>query len=211
MPPTASAVALVIAAAGCGAPPRFHPDPERGCVDAVVAGQEDVAAAAGCSSLASLTIRTGMALDLSPLGRLHSVRGAIAIGPSVGLAEVSLPRLTTAGSIRIVANGNLGGVFLPRLEHCDRIEIEGNGAQATLSLPVLRGPIARLSIADNPALELVDLSALTEVGELAIERNPKLAMIEADALTRAASVRIERNAALSEDQIAALRAKSGAP
>ncbi len=155
----------------------FHPDPEKGCADILLAGQDDVAAAAGCRTVDSLTVRTGMALDLSPLGRLTTIKGALVVGPSVGLAEVALPRLHSAGSVRIVSNGNLHGVVFRELDHATSVEVEANSALATLSMPSLVSA-DRLSISDNAELELVDLSKLASITDLAIAKNPKLTMIE---------------------------------
>lgn len=168
---------LIAVIAACGAAPVFHPDPEKGCADVVIAGQDDVAAAAGCRAVDSLTIRTGMALELSPLGRLESVRGALSIGPTVGLSELALPRLRSAASIRIVSNGNLGRVALAGLEHATTVEVENNGALSTLLMPKLTD-VRRLSIADNRELEMLDLTSLATAFEVAITRNPKLTIIE---------------------------------
>jgi hypothetical protein len=164
--------------AACGPAHVFHKDPEAACKDVTLAGQEDVAAAAGCSAIDSLTLRTGMALDLKPLGRLTTIRKALAIGPSVGFSELTLPRLQSVGSIRIVGNGNLAGIFLPALVRVAKIEIEGNVALTTVSMPKLATVDARLAIADNAVLEMVDVSALGSAGEVAIAKNPKLSVIE---------------------------------
>lgn len=170
-----SAFALL---ACCGPAHVFHKEPEAACKDVSLAGQEDVAAAAGCATLDSLTLRTGMALDLSALGRLTTIRNALAIGPSVGFSELTLPRLQSAGSIRIVGNGNLTGIFLPQLARAGKVEVEGNVALATLSIPKLATVDGRLVITDNAVLEMLDLSGLATVGEVAIAKNPKLSVIE---------------------------------
>jgi hypothetical protein len=169
---------LLVACVACGPAHVFHKDPERGCADVSLAGQEDVAAAAGCPAIESLTIRTGMSLDLKPLARLSTIRGAIAVGPTVGVSEVALPRLREAGSIRIVGNGDLHGVFFPLLERAGAVEIEGNNKLTTISLPKLATVTGRVSIVDDPALELIDLSVLATAGEILISNNPKLSLVE---------------------------------
>jgi hypothetical protein len=169
-----SALVAVIA---CGPPHVFHKDPEKACADVTLAGQEDVAAAAGCAAVDSITLRTGMALDLEPLGRLVTIRGALAIGPSVGFSELALPRLRDVGSIKIVGNGDLHGVFLPALERTGAIEIAGNNQLTSISLPKLT-TVGPLAITDNAALEVVDLTALATVGEIRIANTPKLTIVE---------------------------------
>lgn len=191
---------FVLAIAACGAAPVFHPDPERGCGDVTLAGQDDVAAAAGCTAVDSLTIKTGMALELGPLRRLETIRGALVVGPSVGLAELSLPRLRTAGTIKLVTNGNLHGVFLPALEQTGDLEIHGNGSLTSVSLPALRDVSRRVAITSNGELELVTLTALASAGELAITDNPKLAMVDSAAAFHAARTTIERNPMLPDDR-----------
>jgi hypothetical protein len=198
--------ALVLAA--CGPPLRIHPDPETACADLSLAGQDDVAAAAGCRVVGSVSIRTGMALDLSSLRQLRTIRGTLSIGPTVGLAEVVLPRLTDVRSIRIVSNGNLTHVVLPMLATTEHVEVEGNGALSILKLSALRGS-DRISIADNDELEVLDLSALAEVRELAIHDNPKLTVIDAAALRLVHTLTLDRLPSLPDDQATHLRAVPG--
>jgi hypothetical protein len=170
--------ALFALACACGPAHVFHKDPEQACKDVTLAGQEDVAAAAGCTTVDSLALRTGLPLDLSPLGRLVTIRNALAIGPSVGFTELTLPRLQSAGAIRVVGNGNLTGVFLPQLARAAKLEVEGNSALTTISLPKLATVDGRLAVSGNAALELLDLTSLAAAGEVAIAGNPKLSVIE---------------------------------
>ncbi|MEO8701064.1 MAG: hypothetical protein ABI867_13530 [Kofleriaceae bacterium] len=192
--------------ASCGPAHVFHKEAERGCPatgELAIGGQEDVAAVAGCTALASITIRTGAALDLGPLARLETIDGDLRIGPSVGLAEVALPRLRSVrGTIRIVGNGNLHAVLLPKLERADRIEIDGNIALANLGLPALVTTTG-LAITHNADLEIVDVTALTALPALELSDNPKLVMIEGR--PKAATVRVENNAALPAELADALR------
>jgi hypothetical protein len=163
---------------GCGPGQVFHKDPEQPCKHIALAGQDDVAAAAGCSSIDSLTLRTGMALDLAPLGRLRTIRGAVVIGPSVGFVELTLPSLRSVGTVRIVGNGNLQGIFLPRLEHAASFEVDGNAALTTISVPKLALIDHKLAITGNANLEMLDLTALATAGEVVLATNPKLTVIE---------------------------------
>lgn len=162
---------------GCGPAHRFHNEPERACADVSLAGPEDVAAAAGCREVASITVRTGMALDLSPLGRLETIRGALVVGPSVGLSELALPRLRHAGAIKIVANGDLQGVYLPLLERAARFELDGNQALSTISAPRL-AEVELLAVTGNASLEVLTLTALAKAGEVRLASNPKLSLVD---------------------------------
>lgn len=171
-------MSLVWPIASCGPPLRLHPDAERGCADVVIGGQDDVAAAAGCRTVESLTIKTGMALDLKSLGRLETVKGAIVVGPSVGITEVALPRVRAAGSIQIVSNGNLQRISLPSLERATSIEIENNATLFTAAFPALL-EVGKLSIRDNGELESIDFEKLAKADDVAVSKNPKLTMIEA--------------------------------
>ncbi len=168
-------VALVIS---CGPPHVFHKDPERGCADISLAGQEDVAAAAGCRELASITLRTGMALELKALGRLEVIKGDLVVGPSVGFSELSLPRLRQAGAIKIVANGDLHGIYLPALEHVGSLEIDGNHALSSISAPKLAAVDGAFEVTDNASLEVLDVTALAKTGSTRVDGNPKLTLIE---------------------------------
>lgn len=169
-----SSVALVIA---CGPAHVFHKDPERGCADATLAGQEDVAAIAGCSAIGSITIRTGMALDLKPLARLETIRGDLVVGPSVGLSELALPRLRTVSAIKLVGNGDLHGIFLPKLERAKAIDIANNNVLTTISMPVLAAIDGKLDITSNPALEALNLAVLDKA-DFTVANNPKLTLID---------------------------------
>jgi hypothetical protein len=200
---------VCLALAACGAPPVFHPDPEKGCADVTLAGQDDVAAAAGCIAVDSLTIKTGMALELGPLRRLETIRGALVVGPTVGFAELSLPKLRTAKSIKLVGNGNLHGVFLPALERVTSIEIHGNGSLTSVSAPALR-EAKTIAITGNGELEVVTLTAVTTVAELAIDGNAKLSLLDTAALATVGTLALG-SSALPDDQVQALRAKATPP
>jgi hypothetical protein len=194
---------LLVSLVACGPPQVFHKDAERGCADAEIHGREDVAAYAGCSALASLSIQTGAALELAPLGRLERVDGDVVVGPSVGLAELALPRLAEVrGALRVVANGDLHAVILKRLARAGRIEIDTDNALTSIVLPSLT-TTNTLSITSNPELELVDVGALATLPELAISGNPKLVTIEGT--PAAAKARVDNNKLLPEDVADRLR------
>jgi hypothetical protein len=173
-----------------------------------LAGQENVAAIAGCKSIGGLVIRTGAQLQLGPLRRLELIQGDLVVGPTVGLDEVALKELRdVTGTIRVVSNGNLHAIFLPQLRRAGRIEIDSNVAMTTISLPQLETVAGSLVITHDAELELVELSSLTTVGqELVLADNPKLVLVEAGKLAGAGSVRIESNALLPADQVSVLRA-----
>ncbi len=162
----------------CGPPHVFHKDPERACADITLAGQEDVAAAAGCRELGSITLRTGMALDLKPLGRLEIIKGDLVVGPSVGVSELSLPRLRRAGAIKIVANGDLHGIYLPALEHAASFEVDGNHALSSVSAPKLAAIDGAFAVTGNASLEVLDVTALATTGSTRVDDNPKLTLID---------------------------------
>jgi len=199
-----SSLALVLVACGSSAP---HGEPTRACPTGavVLAGQDDVAALAGCASVESLAIRTGEALVLAPLASLTKVARDIAIGPSVGLSELGLANLReVGGTLKIAGNANLHGVFLPQLVRAGGFDIGGNVALTTVSMPRLETTGA-LALVDNAELELVDLSQLGSVeGALAIADNPRLVLVDSPKLQRAGSVRLAGNKILPDEQVAAL-------
>ncbi len=207
-------IPLVLAA--CGPAATVHPTPvATGCpagARVTLAGQDDIAALAGCTAIGGMTIRTGTALQLAPLRRLELIEGDLLIGPSVGLQEVALHQLReVTGKIRVVANNNLHAIFLPQLRRAGQIEIDGNVALTTISMPKLETVTGSLVITHDAELELVELSSLTRVGqELLLIDNPHLVLIEAGKLTGAGSVRVESNALLPVDQADALRATAPA-
>ena len=197
---------LVIFVAACGSSAK--PATPRACPTGAVtlAGQDDVAAVAGCASLASVAIRTGEELDLSPLEGLERIVGDLAVGPSVGLGELSLRGLReVGGTIKIAGNANLHGVFLPVLVRAGGFDIGGNVALTTVSLPRVESTGA-LSVTDNAGLELLDVTKLGQVDrELALVDNGRLVLVDAPALQRAGSVRVEGNKILPDEQVQALR------
>lgn len=209
-----AAAVMAAALAACGAPRAGPGEPARCPAGAVwLGGPEHVEGLAGCPRAGAVTIRTGAALDLGPLGALEVIDGDLAIGPSVGLADAMLPALReVGGALRVVGNGDLRALRLPRLERAGRVSIEGNSALAHLALPALREVGGTLEVMGNPDLELLDAGALEAVGgALAIEGNASLVLIEAARLVRAGDVRVANNRLLPDDVARALLAKKPVP
>lgn len=176
----------------------------------VIAEQKDVDQLAACTALSSVTIRTGASINLGGLRALETITGDLAVGPTVGLDEVSLPELReVGGTVRITSNGSLHGVFLARLETAGRFEIESNASLTSIAMPRLVTSRGSLVIAQNGSLELIDLSELATVGkDLVIADNPLLTLIEAGKVTQVMEIRIERNRGLHPDQVDGVRAKA---
>jgi hypothetical protein len=175
----------------------------------VLAGEDDVFAAAGCLTIQSLTVRTGASLDLSALSKLHVILGDLRIGPTVGLVELRLPELHSAGSITIAGNHDVHGVFLPKLVTAGSVTVEGNVAMTTLSMPRLAKVGEALTIRSNGDLEIIELSSLESVGgELTVVDHPDLALLELGKLERAASVKLENTGGLDAQILDAVRSKA---
>ncbi|HET9625105.1 MAG TPA: hypothetical protein VFP84_27245 [Kofleriaceae bacterium] len=168
--------------AACGAPAPAAPVAPA-CGDVVIGDQADVARAAGCVALRSLTIRSGAALDLAPLAGLREVTGDVVVGPTVGMEDLSLTGLrTVGGALRVVGNGLAQGIFLRQLERAGAITIDGNPAITTIALPRLT-TAAALRVTDNASLELLDLAALTTLGAaLVVTGAPRLSVLDAPGL-----------------------------
>ena len=172
-------------------------------------GQDDVAAAAGCLTIASMSIRTGAPLDLTPLTKLHVILGELVVGPSVGFEDLRLPELHSVGALTIAGNGNLHGVFLPKLTTAGSVTVDANVAMTTLSMPRLSKVTGDVTIRDGGDLELVELSSLLTIeGALRVENNPKLTLLELAKLERARDVHVENNRSLAADVVEALRARA---
>lgn len=192
--------------AACGAAQRTEVPACTAETVVTLGGQDDVEAAAACSTVAKLVIRTGAPLDLTPLAKLHVVRGEVVVGPTVGFEELTLPALQSVGSLAVRGNGNLHGVFLPKLASAGAVTIDANVALTTIALPRL-SRAESIAIRDNSELGFVNLSALATAGDLVVSNNRALTLLEIGALERARSVIVE-NTALSTDVVDALRAKA---
>jgi hypothetical protein len=171
----------------------------------LLAGPDDVARLAHCTSAAALTIRTAAPLDLSAM-QLAEIRGDLVIGPSVGIEVVLLPALRSVGGrVHASSNASLRAITLPALATAGALEVDGDVSLTTLALPHLAAVAGGVSITDGPELELIDLPALTAIGgALVITDHPKLAAVELGAVT-AASVRIDGVPALPPELAAQLR------
>ena len=195
---------VVVPLAGCFLFPRKSSCPMDRVV--VLATQDDVAAFAGCKRAVGLSIRTGAAIDVSPLGELDEITGDLAIGPTVGVESITLRVRRVGGSVRATGNTSLFGLFLPLLEHAGRIDVDANARLATLSARRLAGVTESIIITDNRALALVDLPALVVVGnELVISGDPALELVDMPRLARASAVRLDGDPKLAPAVIDRLR------
>jgi hypothetical protein len=173
-----SALAVLAACGARAAAPAAPACDDRANV--TLARQADVARLAGCATVASLTIRTGAALDLAPLASLREITGDLTIGPTVGLDDLTLANLrAVGGALHIVGNGLAQGVFLRQLARAGHITIDGNPALTTIALPALAAATS-LHITDNASLELLDLAALTSLAEPpVVTGSPRLSVVDA--------------------------------
>jgi hypothetical protein len=172
---------LWILVVGCGVPaaPKARSCPPSTTGPVTLAGQDDVAALAGCHDVAGLVIRTGAPLDLAPLAELATIRGDVVVGPSVGLTELALPNVTAIdGALRAASNQDLRRILLPKLERAGRIDIASNLVLQTIVWAHLTTVPGSLAVTANPALEMIDMPALATAGELTIADNPELALVE---------------------------------
>lgn len=175
--------------------------------------QEEVVRIAGCRKVTGLVVRTGASIDLAPLRELETIDGDLVVGPTVGIEEVALNRLTTiTGAVRVHQNPSLRGLFLPRLEHAGRLFVEDNGSLTTIALPRLATIGGAMIISDNHALELVAAGELITIGhELVAIDNPKLALLELGRLVSAEAVRLERDPKLPPEKVTEIREKGRVP
>jgi hypothetical protein len=203
-----------VALFGCAsAPPPAGSAPARCAAEGsserpvVLASQAQVLRLAGCTALPGVVIRTGAALDLSVLRALITITGDLAVGPTVGLEEITFPALRTiGGALRIHDNGLVRGAFFPALAQAGSISIDHNVVLITASLPRLNR-VGTLSITDGPSLELIDIAQLSSIdGALVLASLPKLTLVESAALQRTGSVRIDNAPELPEPVAARLRA-----
>lgn len=194
-----SLTSLCVALAGCAgakAPSTSTCPPA-----AEIRAASDVARLAGCARFASLTVRTAALVPLASL-RVATVTGALTIGPTVALEELSLS-VREVGTLHLVGNGLLQGVFLRQLERADAIVIDGNPSLTTIALPRLASARS-VRVTDNASLELLDLGAIARVDALVVSA-PRLKLLEADALAHAGRVELAVPA-LDPDRTAALTA-----
>lgn len=208
-----SSLALLVLLAGC---PGSRPAGTPSCpqdIRVVIAEQKELRRYAACTSLGSLTVRSGATIDLSELRALETITGDLDIGPTVGFEELKLSELTAVeGTVRIVSNTSLRGMFLPRLQSAGRIEIESNASLTTIVFPRLETVKGSLLVNENSLLEIVSFSALTTVGkDLVMADNSSLTLIEGGKLESVQEVRIERNRKLPPDAVDGLRAKTPPP
>ncbi|MGE0545532.1 MAG: hypothetical protein AB7O24_12885 [Kofleriaceae bacterium] len=199
-------VALVFAGCGGLQPPSPVAKPCPAQLRLIIASQEDVTAAIGCTEISELSLRTGATVDVSALRSLERISGALVVGPTIGIEEVTLPRLReVGGAIQVASNGSLRGLFLPLLERAGGVAIAANVALTTVSLPRLAAVVGDLAIDENASLELLDVPQLRSVGgALAITRNAKLTLLEAASLDQVASVTVTGSPLLDDSVVEAL-------
>ena len=199
----------VLLCACAGAPPKRAEPQCNADANIVLAGQEDVFAAAGCLTIQSLTIRTGAPLDLAALGKLHVILGDLRVGPTVGIDNLALPELHSAGAITIAGNHDLHGVAFPKLVSARSVTVEGNPAMTTLAMPALGKVGESLTVRANGDLEILELSSLATVGgALEIADHPDLTLLELGKLERAGSVKLENTGAVDANIVDAVRSKA---
>ena len=195
----------MLAAAMCvscasGARPVARAGCPRG--DVLVSGQAHAEALRGCTRIdGDLTVRTGAAIDLDGLAALEDVTGSVVIGPSIGLDTLDdFGRLRAiGGTLRLVANGDITAAFFPALERAGAVAVDSNLAMTQAMFPALREVAGGLTVRDNGALELIDLTRLARVGAtLAVENNRILADIWLGA-ARADAVQVAGNPALDSE------------
>jgi len=194
----------------------FHPSKGDRCQEGrivMLGSQDDVSRIAGCREVTGLVVRTGASIDLAPLRELEEIHGDLVVGPTVGLEEVGLNRVTTiTGAVRVQKNPSLRGLFLPRLEHAGRIDVEDNVSLTTIAMPRIATIGGAMIISDNYSLELVAAGELTSLGhELVAIDNPKLTLLELGQLVRAEAIRIERNPKLPAEKVTEIRQKGSVP
>lgn len=199
---------LLLCACASAPPKRAEPQCSADA-NIVLAGQEDVFAAAGCLTIQSLTIRTGAALDLAALGKLHVILGDLRVGPTVGMIDLRLPELHSVGALAVAGNHDLHGAFFPKLVSAKRVTVEGNPAMTTLAMPALGNIGETLTIRANGDLAIVELSALLTVGgALSVTDHPDLTLLELGKLERAGSVTLENTGAVDANILDAVRSKA---
>lgn len=191
----------------------WHTGAEARCpADIVVRVQDDVTAAARCTSARSLRIQTVSTVDVRPL-HLQTVTGDLVIGPGAGADAYAFERLVRIGGALVVrGNNGLRGLYLPRLEVAGRITVDDNHELMTIALPRLTAVAGALTVTGNHRLELLAAPALARVGgDLVIVGHPSLGLVELGRLSRAGGVRIEDDPKLPAEVADALRAKTAIP
>jgi hypothetical protein len=195
---------LVLGLSACaGAPPATARVPTR-CptTPVVISNQTEADAIAACRTLPGLAIRTGSAeLDLAHF-TLTEITGDLVLGPTVGVDHLAFPTLArVAGALRVVGNGSMTTLSLPALTTAGSIAVEGNVELRMILLPALVTVTGDLRVIRAAELALVDATALTSIaGALVLEDAPQLNVIEVPRLTHAGKVEITRTD-LTADQL----------
>ena len=145
-----------------------------------------------CHQLRTLTVRSGAAVDFAVLAQLTSVTGDLRIGPSLGIAEISLPMLqAVGGTLRVAGNTVASGLYAKRLQRIGRLEITDNATLATLALSALQHVIGDVTIARNGDLGTVLAPHWTKVGGIfRLQSCRSLEFVEIDPSFTAADVQL---------------------
>jgi hypothetical protein len=155
------------------------------CPDAVCPGRRieapgDLAALAACGHIEGDLTLTGNALAALPgVECLQTVSGTLEISWTT-LEDLVLPRLTRAGTLRVMTSRVLRRVSLPRLESVDdAFGLSDLDALTTIEAPRLRTVGGSLGVGSCDALaDLSGLSAVESAGSLGLDRNDLLTNVD---------------------------------
>lgn len=161
-------VSMVAATLGCARPvSRATVVSAAACATADVMATDTAGLVpyAHCSELHSLAVRSGAAVDFAVLANLTSVTGDVRIGPSLGITEISLPKLQSVGGVlRVTGNTIVSGLYAKLLQHIGMLEITDNATLSTLALSALQRVTGDVTIARNGDLGTVLAPRWTAVG-----------------------------------------------
>jgi hypothetical protein len=190
--------------------------------------QADVDAYAGCTTLDDIDVPNGNAIVYLDLPLLESVTNDIVIRNQAVMERVSLPKLRTAGALRIRTSPLLTSIQLTELEtingspsvplqNDNALDVSFNDSFEGLYLPVLTSIVGRLDLLDNPLLTAVDAPALTtttpyQPGDrhgVEFRDNPSLVDISMPLLADSGDFILLTNAAVTDVSMPALQTVDG--
>lgn len=138
--------------------------------------------------------------------------GSLILSLNTGVGRVELPALTSVGSsVQVGFNTGVGRVDLPVLTRVGGdVLITGNTGLAAVSLPALTAVTGYLDVTFNEGLEALDLRAVASVQDsLHVEWNGGLTAVSFPALASVAQIRVVDNAALGILSLPALESTDG--
>jgi hypothetical protein len=169
-------------------------------------------------------VQNGSDITSLDLPALETVTNDIWVSNQSALTRVSLPALTTSGSLRLRDNPALTDVELPALEDVvgtfsvgsqsgSALDVRNNNALVDLYLPSLTGTTGQLYVLDNDALETVDAPAYlastafnASVGHgVAVLANDVLQRLSLPSLQTAGDVFVQNNGVLADLDLPALQ------